>query len=72
MTSGINEAKYYVAKYDRKFIRREVLRRETSDGKMSEVESNFWKEWDKYLMFGLEMELMKWRFHIWLNYKVIL
>ena len=75
MASLFNIVKYMngVRKYyDGKFILREVLRRETSDGIIEGVRKEILKgDSDNYLIFVLEIDFMKWSVQIWLNYFII-
>ena len=56
----------FARKYDAK-----VQRRKYPKDKLCVVETDFWKNRDKYLIFIFEMELMEWRVRIWENYALI-
>ena len=58
MMDSLYEAKPYVAKHRME--------------KLSDVEMNFWKEWNKDIIFVLKMERITRRVLIWLKYPLIL
>ena len=72
---SITKGKYYATMYpkevrmfsDEKFYEGKSYVAKHPKEKSTDVETDFWKKWDNYLIFVLQMKLTRLWVRIWLN-----